>query len=72
LIQQIMGVKLPPDMRKEVAAMQDKVAVIVSKVYLGCSLRRELDPIIALRKSPFGCWQDRATPAFHHSSFSPN
>lgn len=76
LIQQMMGVKLPPDMEKEVGAMQDKVAGIVSdalawdklkpaylKVYLDAYSEDELDGIIAFYKSPAGQAMVTKTPA---------
>jgi len=76
LIQQMMGVKLPPDMEKEVGAMQDKVAGIVSdapawdkpkpaylKVYLDAYSEEERDGIIAFCKSPAGQAMVTKTPA---------
>jgi len=75
LIQQIMGVKLSPDMQKEVGAMQDKVAGIVSdavawdklkppylKLYLDAYSEEELDGIVAFYKSPAGQAMVTKTP----------
>jgi uncharacterized protein len=67
LIQQVMGVKLPPGLEKDFAAFQDKIARTVSdalaweklkpaylKLYTDAYTKEELDGIIGFYKSPAG------------------
>jgi uncharacterized protein len=67
MMQQFLGITLPPDVQKEVAEFQDKTAAIVTdamswdklepdyaKLYLEAYSEEELDGIIAFYKTPAG------------------
>ena len=67
MLQEFLGIKLPPDIEKEVADFQDKTAAMISdamswdklepeyaKLYLEAYSEEELDGIIAFYKTPAG------------------
>ena len=76
VLQQMMGVKLPPEKEKEMAAFQDKVAAVIGDVFAWEKLKpayvklyaeefsdQELDGIIAFYKSPSGQAMVAKTPS---------
>ena len=67
MLQQFLGIKLPPDLEKEVAAFQDRIGAMTTdamswdklepeyaKLYVEAYSEEELDGIIAFYKTPAG------------------
>src|SRR5438105_3739431 len=76
VMQQMMGVKLPPEKEKEVSAFQDRIAKVIADVFAWEKLKpayvklyaeefseEELDGIVAFYKSPTGQAMVAKTPS---------